>query len=1183
MGRLRTSLLVLLAFAVAVRAPAFGQSPDTIVPLGCQPVHECLKELNIGPYEDLGNVTVGTVFRQYWPWLLTGLVVLIAIVLAAIHVLQLNLRLTRAVSTEERRTHQQAEVARFSQLALSGMSVDELFRQAVALISRVLGAKYAKVLEHRPEEGVLFLRAGVGWKEGWVGHKSVPDGAGSQGGYTLLQGKPVIAEDIENETRFSPPDLLTEHDAVGGMTVAIPGREGPFGVLGVHTDRKQRFSEDDAHFLKAVANILAAALQQRWAMDSLRESEKRFRDVFNTSADAILIFNTEGAIAWENPAASEMYGYTEREMTSLSGKDIVAPDHYWLFDDFKRQLAGTGRFQAESVDLRKDGTRFDVEVRGNSFQYRGEPHLLAIVRDITERKRSEESLQESELRHRILFESSRDAVMTLAPPSWRFTSCNPATVEMFSTKDEAEFTSLGPWELSPRVQPDGRPSADKAREVIETAMREGSHFFEWTHKRHGGEDFPATVLLTRVDLNGQAFLQATVRDITAQKQAEKDLRESEERFRRFAVASGYGLAMGELTGQLIFANAATLRIVEEESEEAFTSKTFYQYYTPEDADRLRQKILPIVMEKDRWVGEVPLLSARGNLIATEQNIFLIRDEQGAPQMVGNIITDITERKQAEERLRREKELSDDIINSLPGLFYIMDEERLVRWNKKFEAITGYSAEELGKMHCPDFHEKADKVHMVDRMQAVFREGTAEAEAEIVTKYGRRIPFYFTGLRSVLDGKPHVVGVGIDITKQKQTEMELAKARDEAEAANRAKSEFLANMSHEIRTPMTAILGYAELLRSEGDLSKAPPKRVEAIDTIIRNGNHLLNLIGDILDLSKIEAAKMTAESRECSPWHIVEEVVSSTQDSAQRKALKLSVEHAFPLPRTIRTDPVRLKQVLINLIGNAVKFTEHGGVRIGVRCTQHLDTTPPIKPGPIMQFVVTDTGIGVTKEQMNSIFQPFTQADATHTRRFGGTGLGLTISKRLAVMLGGDIQVESEPDKGSTFTLTIDPGPLDGVPMFDESPGASAEEEPAALRTRLDCRVLLAEDGLDNQRLIAFLLKKAGAEVAVAENGQIACDLALAARDEGNPFDVILMDMQMPVMDGYDATAKLREADYTGPIIALTAYAMSEDRNKCLAAGCDDYMTKPIDREKLTSVVAEYDSRQELHTAGDAR
>ncbi len=229
---------------------------------------------------------------------------------------------------------------------------------------------------------------------------------------------------------------------------------------------------------------------------------------------------------------------------------------------------------------------------------------------------------------------------------------------------------------------------------------------------------------------------------------------------------------------------------------------------------------------------------------------------------------------------------------------------------------------------------------------------------------------------------------------------------------------------------------------------------------------------------------------------------------------------------------------------------------------------------PTMQFDVIDTGIGMTEAQIARLFRPFSQADESITRKHGGTGLGLAISKRLAQQLGGDIGVSSTPGEGSTFSLTIQVGSLDGVELIDhraEGP-RSAEpcRQPAGSLAGLNCRILLAEDGLDNQRLIALLLRKAEAEVVVADNGKTACELALAARDDGNPFDVILMDMQMPVMDGYDATAMLRQAGYSGPIIALTAHAMKEDRDRCLGAGCDDYTAKPIDRQRLISLVAKY-------------
>ena len=393
----------------------------------------------------------------------------------------------------------------------------------------------------------------------------------------------------------------------------------------------------------------------------------------------------------------------------------------------------------------------------------------------------------------------------------------------------------------------------------------------------------------------------------------------------------------------------------------------------------------------------------------------------------------------------------------------------------------------------------------------------------------------------------------------------------ATEASRSKSEFLANMSHEIRTPMTAVIGYADLLL---DPSITANERLNHVQTIRRNGEHLVSLINDILDLSKIEAGKMTVESVPCSPSQIIVDVCSLMRVRAKDKGLDFEVEFQTPIPETIHNDPTRLRQTLLNLVANAIKFTNRGSVRILARCDG------PGTSSPALTLEIADTGVGLTREQQARLFRPFEQADNSTTRKHGGTGLGLVICQRLTQMMGGDITVESLPGRGSSFVMTVRTGSLDGVRMFVglteaeipevgvDAPRAHASVEP------LRCAVLLAEDGIDNQILISTLLKKAGASVVIAENGRVAVERALAAAVSGSPFDVILMDMQRPELDGYGATAKLRLKGYRGPIIALTAHAMAGDRERCITAGCDDYLTKPIHRTRLIETARKWVEKQ---------
>ena len=569
-----------------------------------------------------------------------------------------------------------------------------------------------------------------------------------------------------------------------------------------------------------------------------------------------------------------------------------------------------------------------------------------------------------------------------------------------------------------------------------------------------------------------------------------------------------------------------------------------------------------------------------------------RDKEGNVLGAVETLLDITERKQSEEALRESERQFKTLFNDSPTAIFIhnCDTGEIVAANPMACSRYGVSFVEELRMR---FAEQEPPYSFADALTWIHkanREGPQQFEWLCRNTSGEECWEQVQLCPATINGIERILATTIDVTDRKRLEGSLQRANEElqetvqtlektnraleafskaATSATRAKSEFLANMSHEIRTPLTAILGFAQVLLGEPGYDSTAPERLEALQTIQRNGEYLLALINDILDLSKIEAGRVELEQVACSPVQILGEIISLIRVRADAKGLPLALEYSGPIPETIRCDPLRMRQVLINIIGNAIKFTEEGCVRVLV----HLARSPAAHPR--IQVDVIDTGIGLSREQTLRLFEPFTQADSSTTRRFGGTGLGLPISRRLAKMLGGDIEVDSMPGEGSTFRVTFATGDLAGVTLLPApaevaATAAQLPTEEAASHVPLHGCILLAEDGPDNQRLIAFLLRKAGAEVTVAENGQVAHDEAMAAWERGEAFDLILMDIHMPVMDGYEATRALRTARYPGPIVALTAHAMEGDEAKCRAAGCDGYLTKPIDRATFLPAVASY-------------
>ncbi len=804
-----------------------------------------------------------------------------------------------------------------------------------------------------------------------------------------------------------------------------------------------------------------------------------------------------------------------------------------------------------------------------------------ILLDIDDRRRAEQQLHDASQRLQALAEQIPGAMYSYlqhADDTRTRLYSSPGYIRILG-RELADKVLEGDLRFSDLVHPEDRRIAKEVAWDEETGrlgynvecrVRGEDDLYKWVH-----------VVSTGIpQRSGEVLWHGLLLDIDARKSAERQLQEASQRLQTLAeqlpgaIYSFYRHPDGSLTR--IYSSPGYAHLLgEDTANRLFENDLDYvELIHPDD----REQALEVVEDEETGVrhnwGEYRILTSSGDYIWLEDHSHGFPVENGDYLWQG-ILLDISERKRIGEELGRATIQIRSLAENLPGalISYTVgaDDEQAIHYlSPGAEGILG--AEAVGRcledasyfetlVHPDDRHFFTPEHRGMNRERLFFNEeyrlrhpdgrhrwvsshgrGTVQREGEVL---------WHGFIMDIDDRKRAEDQLRLHSQTLEQSVHSLNEAKMQAELAAQARGQFLANMSHEIRTPLTAVLGFAEIL---GESISGDQER-EALNVIMQNGRHLLRIINDILDLSKIEAGRIDLDVESFDPAAEIRNVVKLMEPRVAESSLRLVYTVDDDLPARIDGDSTRLRQILLNLLGNAIKFTEQGEVSVHASVG---DAAPPR-----LLIEVMDTGIGMDPEEFERLFQAFHQADSSTSRIYGGTGLGLTISKHLAELMGGALVASARPGGGSRFLLTL---PLRRAK--ESSPPSTPER--AAPPERLEARILLAEDNRTNQRIVQSILGKVGCEVELAGDGQRALEMEFEARAEGRPYDAILMDIQMPVMDGLAATRALRAAGRKLPIIALTAHALNEDRQRCLEAGCDEHCGKPIDRAELIGKLADW-------------
>jgi two-component system sensor histidine kinase/response regulator len=929
-------------------------------------------------------------------------------------------------------------------------------------------------------------------------------------------------------------------------------------------EKREHFYE--ARLLPLLENqvivIVRNITERKKAEESLRKSEHRYRSFIELTNTVAWATNADGKVVEDIPTWRKYTGQSYEEIEGYGWSKALHPDDVErALQVWKKAVETKSAYETEYRVRRHDGFYRDFLSRGTPvFKEDGSiQEWVGTCVDITERKRAEEALRESEERLKLVVEGAELG-------TW---DQNMKTGEVVRNRRWAEMIGYTLEEIEPHtdawkalIHPDDLPEVDRTTQdhragrtpFLKCEHRMRTKSGEWKWILNCGK-------IIERDKDGKPLRAAgTHADITERKRAEEALRESQEKYSTIVEKGNDGIIIIQ-DGLLKFANSTISTITGFTPEEAF-EKPFVDFISP------AYRELVTKMYKRRMSGEeLPrryeseILSKDGKSIPVEISASLIEYEGKPADMA--IIRDITERKRAEEKLRESEERYRDLFDNASDLIQSVDEKgEFVYVNKKWKEVLGYSDEEIKKLHLTDILRKDQIPHCMELFKNVISGETLDnVEVVFVTKEGREI--FVSGFVNpwMKDGKFVATrAIFRDITERKRAEQALIEAKEQAEAANRLKSEFLANMSHEIRTPMNAIIGMTGITL-DTDLTK---EQRESLNIVKESGYALLGLLDDILDFSKIEAGRIEFDAIDFDLRTTIEGVADTLAHRASTKGLELACIIHLGVPTLLRGDPGRLRQILMNLGGNAVKFTEKGEVVIQAELKEET-----VEKATIL-FSISDTGIGIPEHLQEKIFESFIQVDGSYTRKYGGTGLGLSISKRLIEMMDGKIGVKSQPGKGSCFWFTL-------TFAKQKEPKDITPTVPSDIR---GMRILVVDDNRTNQTILAKMLESFGCSPEAVESGKEAIQVLKKSAHEEELFDLVLLDMHMPEINGEKTLRAIKDDPEIKDVVVIILTSIGErgDVAHLGVLGCAGYLTKPVKQSQLFDTIITVLSQKKAET-----